>query len=603
MRLSRVCTLRDRTEWTSWTEPDHTNTQYEAMVAAIRQICSELHWPLENTKVWCDYCSIPQRASSTQQLAIQSLFSYSSCANVFIAIVPTVEHQNTSKVCDRAAYMRRMWCRAEQLFHSLRNGTRMMYISDGSACRLLESEEGWLHDILRVFEGDATLKSDRLKLVLPVLGLYEELYAADLMRQELDQDFTAPRPLRRGIRNSIHSRHLRKDSREDARSRLAECNEAATLLQSVWRGHHHRQRQRALRRAFFRYLFRAVLVMQRWSRGFLDRRRFARLTRTSASAQIAGKSSRRISGRTPSGSTQNTEPETNPQQQSQTEHLVADKSSLGEALHRGSAKTMKALHDLEVSALHGTVKVFHDLETVSHDISGLVNDLWHGHFHRHSMPLATSPVKARRLKSKNQLESGVLQQIAQARDEIFPPFTMLPKNETIQMRAMKGAEPELEQHELFSGLLDAAEAMLNGSKDARDSLAGHRHKTSVKTAEMTSAAAVAMRSFFARTAAANAEPKDDGTGTAVVAPEPEGGQLASPTRRWAATRQIRAKVTRISKRRSANNGESRRPASSLQHLAGGGHASSPAPEAHLVGHRCHDDHAAVCLAQGSELNV
>ena len=139
MRLSRVCTLRDRTEWTSWTEPDHTNTQYEVMVTAIRQICSELHWPLEKTKVWCDYCSIPQRTSSTQQLAIQSLFSYSSCANVFIAIVPTVEHQNTGKVCDRAAYMRRMWCRAEQICHVLRNADASVWLAGTDGCERIAS--------------------------------------------------------------------------------------------------------------------------------------------------------------------------------------------------------------------------------------------------------------------------------------------------------------------------------------------------------------------------------------------------------------------------------------------------------------------------------
>ena len=44
-------------------------------------------------------------------------------------------------------------------------------------CRKAVTEENWLSSNLRVFEGEATDEYDKLTLVLPLLGLYAQLYA------------------------------------------------------------------------------------------------------------------------------------------------------------------------------------------------------------------------------------------------------------------------------------------------------------------------------------------------------------------------------------------------------------------------------------------
>ena len=44
-------------------------------------------------------------------------------------------------------------------------------------CRKAAAEENWLSANLRVFDGDATDEYDKLTLVLPLLGLYAQIYA------------------------------------------------------------------------------------------------------------------------------------------------------------------------------------------------------------------------------------------------------------------------------------------------------------------------------------------------------------------------------------------------------------------------------------------
>ena len=49
-------------------------------------------------------------------------------------------------------------------------------------CRKAVAEENWLRANLRVFDGEATDEYDKLTLVLPLLGLYAQLYATHAFR-------------------------------------------------------------------------------------------------------------------------------------------------------------------------------------------------------------------------------------------------------------------------------------------------------------------------------------------------------------------------------------------------------------------------------------
>jgi len=175
-------------QWTSWTEPDPTNQQYECMVAAALTISKTNGWPMERVWVWCDYISIPQRTRNTQKLAINSLASYASIADAFVIVAPTVIHNNTGLECNVATYNKRMWCRAENLCHSLRNGIHDMWVvtSTDSVAKLKDDAE-FMQSNLRVMQGDSTREDDKLTLVLPILGLYAELFACTLHVAELEK--------------------------------------------------------------------------------------------------------------------------------------------------------------------------------------------------------------------------------------------------------------------------------------------------------------------------------------------------------------------------------------------------------------------------------
>jgi hypothetical protein len=130
-------------------------------------------------RVWCDYTSIPQACAKTQMLAINSISSYAGCAHAFIMVAPTCTHTGSQQTLNRQTYQDRMWCRAEQLCHSLRNGARsQMWLATESGCAHVSAEDKDTLANMQVFHGEATKESDKLCLVLPILGLYMELYAA-----------------------------------------------------------------------------------------------------------------------------------------------------------------------------------------------------------------------------------------------------------------------------------------------------------------------------------------------------------------------------------------------------------------------------------------
>lgn len=177
-------------QWTSFTSPDPSCHQYETMCAAMKELAARKGWDmsLKDIFVWVDFSCIPQANPSMQNLAIRSLAAYATSATNFIIVAPDTPHAELDTICDLGTYQRRMWCRAEQVCHSMRNGTNGMYLAKGT--------EGSLHPVpddfffgesLHVFNGELTCcrlehkghgYCDRQSLVIPLLGLYGELYRA-----------------------------------------------------------------------------------------------------------------------------------------------------------------------------------------------------------------------------------------------------------------------------------------------------------------------------------------------------------------------------------------------------------------------------------------
>jgi len=178
-------------QWTSFTSPDPNNHQYESMVGAVKELANRNGWDpsLKDVFVWVDYSCIPQANTSVQSLAIRSLAVYASSATYFIIVAPKTAHADLNHICDLDTYQRRMWCRAEQVCHSMRNGTTGMFLATGNAEELefRPVKPDFFLESLHVFNGELTccrfehkgMKScDRQSLVVPILGLYGELYRA-----------------------------------------------------------------------------------------------------------------------------------------------------------------------------------------------------------------------------------------------------------------------------------------------------------------------------------------------------------------------------------------------------------------------------------------
>ena len=149
------------------------------MLSSIAHVANVADWDPERILVWCDYCSVPQGHQGMQGFAINSIASYAACAAAFIVVAPDVQHRDLQEVvCNVDTYKKRLWTRVEQLCHGLANGSHAMWLATSrTECRKVVTEENWLSANLRVFEGEATDEHDKLTLVMPLLGLYAQLYA------------------------------------------------------------------------------------------------------------------------------------------------------------------------------------------------------------------------------------------------------------------------------------------------------------------------------------------------------------------------------------------------------------------------------------------
>lgn len=172
-------------QWTSFTEPDHTGKQYEAILLAIDRVCKDFGRGDDDTYLWLDYASIPQQHRGLQTLAINSLTVYAANVSAFVIVAPSVVHADLKdELCNKETYSRRAWCRAEQLSHLLAKSDESMYLAEGDSLLRLTPE--WLEQSTFVFDGELTCCRrkhvgmefcDKERLVIPMLGLYAQYWA------------------------------------------------------------------------------------------------------------------------------------------------------------------------------------------------------------------------------------------------------------------------------------------------------------------------------------------------------------------------------------------------------------------------------------------
>ena len=164
-------------QWQSWSHPDPDNMQFDEIVAATEQLCRENGFEEDGVYLFLDYLSIPQKNMRLRLCAIDALGVISSVAHYFIVIAPSSTHYDTKKVCNKASYSRRGWCRLEQWGHLSTMGMANMffYNSNGSGLEALDAKGidcDWFLDSIMVFAGDYTNPENLTEMVDVVLGLY-----------------------------------------------------------------------------------------------------------------------------------------------------------------------------------------------------------------------------------------------------------------------------------------------------------------------------------------------------------------------------------------------------------------------------------------------
>eukprot|EP00435_Cladocopium_sp_Y103_P035152 s917_g9.t1 len=179
---------------------DTFREQYKGMVEAVDTVIDQNNWDMEDTYVWLDYSSIPQRHRPSQTAAINSLTVYAAKVSAFVVVAPKVDHKDVMQcrlkdlegvLCDEDTYKKRAWCRAEQLSHLLAQAGDNMFLAKKKKpsqsmpdILRLNDEPAWLEQSIEVFKGELTCcrrkhvgmdMCDRERLVVPMLGLWAQL--------------------------------------------------------------------------------------------------------------------------------------------------------------------------------------------------------------------------------------------------------------------------------------------------------------------------------------------------------------------------------------------------------------------------------------------
>lgn len=191
-------------QWLGRDHPDPDGVQYAAICASLADLAAKARRPLRDIFVWLDYGSIPQTCKPVQRLSVLSLPSLASAVDVFLAAAPKALNRDTLEACDAATYASRAWCRAEIFAHFSRRGGDVMYFAtaDGvrpmfpkprggdlkcAPCAPVEAGADFFKSALDVMHGKLTCcrhghasgqPCDREELVLPLMGLFSEVYRA-----------------------------------------------------------------------------------------------------------------------------------------------------------------------------------------------------------------------------------------------------------------------------------------------------------------------------------------------------------------------------------------------------------------------------------------
>jgi len=160
-------------QWLSRSHPDPDGRQYELMLDASRRLCELEGVSEESLFVWIDYSSIPQRNKHMQRMSISTLGVYASLCKYFVVVAPECIHADTRRRCDATTYRKRGWCRLEQWAHLTAAGTANMFaIERAGDLGMIDEQDAWVDDSIRVFGGDFTFEEDKRQLVDVVLGLW-----------------------------------------------------------------------------------------------------------------------------------------------------------------------------------------------------------------------------------------------------------------------------------------------------------------------------------------------------------------------------------------------------------------------------------------------
>jgi len=175
-------------QWLSYSHPDPEQVQFKHMAQAVQLIAKRENRSLEDVYIWADWMCIPQQCRAVQRLAINSLPALASSLQYFVVVAPDAKHADTCVPCNRATYHKRTWCRAEMMSHWSRCGSKSMFYCDSDGLQPM-APNGVTPEFIssiQVFNGeltccqlghnDGTVPCDRQELVLPMLGLYAEIY-------------------------------------------------------------------------------------------------------------------------------------------------------------------------------------------------------------------------------------------------------------------------------------------------------------------------------------------------------------------------------------------------------------------------------------------
>jgi hypothetical protein len=173
-------------QWLSFFVPDPDCIQFESIVASVNQLAAQENLKPSGMYLWLDYFSIPQANTFLQAMAIDSLGVYASACRYFIVAAPPAEHREKKITCDHDTYAGRGWCRLEQ-WARMQDGLQDMYLmrSIGGELEPIADMAHWYNQMVKVFEGQFTVDTDKIKMVNICIGLWAKTAAEIRSGKEL----------------------------------------------------------------------------------------------------------------------------------------------------------------------------------------------------------------------------------------------------------------------------------------------------------------------------------------------------------------------------------------------------------------------------------